>query len=261
MQDSTNIIETAHEMADVAREAILPYFRAGNLIADNKRPDDFDPVTQADRAAEKAMREVLARRRPDDAIFGEEYGHQEGRSGLTWILDPIDGTRAFICGAPSWGVLIGLSDGEAIRYGMIDQPYIRERFEGGFGQAHYTGPMSQRPLAVRTGIALEQSVLMSTFPEIGTPSEAEAFHRVADRVKLTRYGLDCYAYALLALGQIDFVIEAGLQPYDIAGPLAVVEAAGGIVTNWQGESAASGGQIIAAATELLHRQALDLLNA
>lgn len=261
MQDAQDIIDTAHEMADAARKVILPLFRTASLATDNKRPADFDPVTEADRAAEKAMREVLSRRRPDDAIFGEEYGAQAGSSGLTWVLDPIDGTRAFICGAPSWGVLIGLSDGQGIRYGLIDQPYIGERFEGGFGLSRLIGPGGQRPLKVRQGVALEQASLMTTFPELGSRAEAEAFRRVASKVRLTRYGLDCYAYGLLALGQIDLVIEAGLQSYDIAGPLAVVEAAGGIVTNWQGGSAAQGGQVVAAATELLHSQALELLNA
>ena len=260
MQDALQIIRTAHEMADAARAAILPWFRNADLAADNKRPADFDPVTQADRAAERAMREVLARARPDDAILGEEYGATSGSSGLTWILDPIDGTRAFLCGAASWGVLIGLSDGQDILYGLIDQPYLGERFEGGLGQARLTGPLGERALQVRQGVGLDGALLLTTFPQIGTPDEAAAFRRVADRVRLTRYGLDCYAYALLALGQIDLVIEAGLQSYDIAGPLAVVEAAGGIVTDWQGGPAGQGGQVIAAGSVELHRAALDLLN-
>lgn len=259
MQDAAQIIRTAHEMADVARAAILPLFRSAELVADNKRPADFDPVTQADRAAETAMREVLARQRPQDAILGEEFGRSSGTSGLTWILDPIDGTRAFLCGAPSWGVLIGLSDGQGVRYGLIDQPYTGERFEGGFGRAQLTGPMGQRDLRVRGDVALDRAILMTTFPEVGDAAEHAAFRRVADRVRLTRYGLDCYAYALLALGQIDLVVEAGLQPYDIAGPLAVVEAAGGIVTNWQGGPATQGGQVIAAASASLHHEALALL--
>ncbi|WCR09488.1 histidinol-phosphatase [Paracoccus stylophorae] len=260
MRDAQQIIETAHEMADAARAAILPLFRNADLIADNKRAAGFDPVTEADRAGETAMRAVLARRRPQDAILGEEFGLSDGDSGLTWILDPIDGTRAFLCGAPSWGVLIGLGDGHGIRYGLIDQPYTRERFEGGLGRAQLTGPGGRRRLAVRRDALLADATLMTTFPEIGTPAEANAFRRVADRVRLTRYGLDCYAYALLALGHVDLVIEAGLQPYDIAGPLAVVEAAGGIVTDWQGGPAAQGGQVIAAATASLHREALAYLN-
>nr|WP_022707407.1 inositol monophosphatase family protein [Paracoccus zeaxanthinifaciens] len=257
--DSALLIRTAHRMADAARAAILPFFRSDDLAADNKRPADFDPVTEADRAAERAMREVLATERPGDGILGEEYGALAGTSGLTWILDPIDGTRAFISGAASWGVLIGLSDGQGVRYGLIDQPYTAERFEGGLGQARMTGPMGERRLAVRHGVDLAQATLLSTFPEIGTPPEAAAFRRVADRVRLTRYGLDCYAYGLLAIGQIDLVIEAGLQSYDIAGPLAVVQAAGGIVTDWQGGPAHEGGQVIAAASPELHRAALELL--
>ncbi|WP_378944869.1 inositol monophosphatase family protein [Paracoccus sp. R86501] len=259
MQDASQIIRTAHDMADAARKAILPLFRSDDLVADNKRPADFDPVTQADRDAEQSMRAVLARQRPDDAILGEEFGHAAGTSGLTWILDPIDGTRAFISGTVSWGVLIGVSDGQDVIYGLIDQPYTGERFEGGLGRAQLTGPHGSRPLKVRGGVALEGATLMTTFPEVGTPSEAQAFRRVADQVRLTRYGLDCYAYALLALGQIDLVIEAGLQSYDIAGPLAVVQAAGGIVTDWQGGPAAQGGQVIAAATPELHAAALALL--
>ncbi|OJH43920.1 inositol monophosphatase family protein [Paracoccus sp. SM22M-07] len=259
MQDAAQIIRTAHDMADAARKAILPLFRSDDLVADNKRPADFDPVTEADRAAEQAMRQVLARNRPDDAILGEEYGHSPGTSGLTWILDPIDGTRAFISGAASWGVLIGLSDGRDVVYGLIDQPYIGERFEGGFGIAQMTGPHGTRSLKTRRDVALDRATLMTTFPEVGTASEAQAFRRVADQVRLTRYGLDCYAYALLALGQIDLVIEAGLQSYDIAGPLAVVQAAGGIVTDWQGGPAAQGGQVVAAASPELHAAALALL--
>lgn len=260
MQDAQQIIDTAHEMADAARQAILPLFRDTRVTADNKRPGGFDPVTEADRAAERAMRDVLARRRPQDGIFGEEFGQSEGRSGVVWILDPIDGTRAFLCGATSWGVLIGVSQSGLVRYGLIDQPYLGERFEGGLGLARLTAPSGERPLAVRPGVGLDRATLMTTFPEIGSPDEARAFRRVADRVRLTRYGLDCYAYALLALGQVDLVIEAGLQPYDIAGPIAVIEAAGGIVTNWQGGSAVDGGQVIAAASRPLHDAALALLN-
>lgn len=260
MQDAQDIINAAHRMADAARAAILPYFRSAGLSADNKWQSGFDPVTEADRAAERAMRDVLADLRPRDAILGEEYGRTKGSSGLTWILDPIDGTRAFLCGAASWGVLIGLSDGDGIRYGLIDQPYTAERFEGGFGRALFTSPAGSRPLAVRAGVDLSAATLLTTYPEVGTPGEAEAFRRVAAQVRLTRYGLDCYAYGLLAMGQIDLVIEAGLQSYDIAGPLAVVQAAGGIVTDWQGGPAHHGGQVIAAATPDLHRAAMALLN-
>lgn len=257
--DMTGLSSVAHQMADAAGAAILPLFRT-DLRTDNKLQSGFDPVTEADRAAEAAMRAILQQERPQDTIVGEEFGTTPGTSGLSWILDPIDGTRAFICGAASWGVLIALADAAGPFYGLIDQPYTGERFEGGPGIARLSGPRGQRPLKVRGTTDLAQATLMTTFPEVGSPAEGAAFRRVADQVRLTRYGLDCYAYALLALGQVDLVIEAGLQSYDIAAPMAVVRAAGGIVTDWQGGDPSQGGQAIAAATPELHRAALDRLN-
>lgn len=256
-----DIRETAHALADAARVQALQLFRSRDLDTDNKAGQGFDPVTAADRAAEAAMRDILARRRPDDAILGEEYGPKDGISGLRWVLDPIDGTRAFISGAPTWGVLIALEDGAGPVYGLIDQPYIGERFEGGPGLAEVNGPQGRAMLRTRQTRDLAQATLMTTFPEIGTQAEAGAFARVRDQVRLTRYGLDCYAYALLALGHVDLVIEAGLQPYDISAPVAVIQAAGGIVTNWQGGPAHGGGQVIAAANAGLHRQAMALLQS
>lgn len=253
-----SIIDTAHALADAARQAILPMFRSP-LVAENKLEGGFDPVTAADRASEQAMRDILATRRPGDAILGEEFGPKPGTSGLTWVLDPIDGTRAFICGAPTWGVLVGVRDADGPVYGLIDQPHVGERFEGGFGRARLSGPRGETPLAVRQTADLSQATLMTTYPEVGTNAESAAFGRVAGRVRLTRYGMDCYAYALLALGHVDLVIEAGLQAYDIVAPMAVVRAAGGIVTDWQGGDPSAGGRVIAAATPALHRAALDLL--
>jgi len=250
----------AEEMADAARLATLRYFRSTELAVDNKEANGFDPVTMADREAEQAMRAVLARRRPDDAVFGEEFGHSEGRSGLTWVLDPIDGTRAFISGAPSWGVLIGLDAGQGPVMGLIDQPFTGERFFGGFGKADWRRADETRELGVRACAGLEHATLMSTFPEVGTMQEAAAFAAVAAQCRLTRYGLDCYAYALLAMGQVDLVIEAGLNAYDVQGPIAVIEGAGGVVSNWQGGPAHQGGQIIAAGDARVHKAALEILN-
>ncbi|AGT08466.1 histidinol-phosphatase [Paracoccus aminophilus] len=261
MTDAEQIIATAHRLADAARRETLGLFRSPSLRPDNKSLQGFDPVTEADRASERAMRALLDELRPEDAILGEEYGPKSGSSGLTWVLDPIDGTRAFMSGAPSWGVLIALCDDSGPRYGIIDQPYIGERFEGGFGRARMVGPRGETALGVRKGVALAQATLMSTYPEVGSPEEREAFGRVAKEVRLTRYGLDCYAYALLAAGQIDLVIEAGLQPYDVCAPIAVIEAAGGIVTDWQGGPAHQGGRILAAATPELHAEALQFLRS
>ena len=205
------------------------------------------------------MRAVLAEHRPDDAILGEEEAAKPGTSGLTWVIDPIDGTRAFISGTTSWGVLIALCDADGPIYGLIDQPYIGERFEGGFGRALVAGPMGVAPLATRAIDVLAEATLFTTFPEIGSAAERAGFEAVRDRVKLTRYGLDCYAYALIAAGQVDLVIEAGLASYDIAAPIAVITAAGGIVTDWQGGPVHHGGRALAAANPAIHAAALAIL--
>jgi histidinol phosphatase-like enzyme (inositol monophosphatase family) len=257
---AADLVSVAHELADAARVATLSFFRSRNLTVDTKDADRFDPVTAADRLSEDRMRAILARRRPDDGILGEEFGLQPGTSGLTWVLDPIDGTRGYLAGTPTWGVLVSVRDAQGVLFGIIDQPYIGERFEGGLGRALVKGPMGETALAVRTARALEQAILFTTFPEVGTPAEGTAFHRVASRAKLVRYGTDCYAYALVAAGQIDLVIEAGLQAYDVQAPIAVIEAAGGVVTDWQGGPALAGGQIIAASCPALHAEALALLN-
>lgn len=258
--DADALWRAAHAVADAARPATLQHFRAAGLAADNKAAAGFDPVTAADRASEAVMRAVIARLRPDDAVLGEEQEATPGTSGLTWVLDPIDGTRGFLSGTPTWGVLVSLADASGPLLGIIDQPYIGERFWGGLGQAYVEGPLGKRPLAVRPARPLSQAILFSTFPEVGTEAEGAAFRRVAAQARLTRYGTDCYAYALLAAGQIDLVIEAGLQPYDVMAPIAVIEAAGGLVTDWQGRPAHQGGQILAAASPEIHAEALALLN-
>ncbi|PIE11225.1 MAG: histidinol-phosphatase [Rhodobacterales bacterium] len=259
--DLPSLIETAHALADTARPVTLRHFRTSDLRTDHKDGKGvFDPVTQADRDAEAAMRDILARARPQDGILGEEHGTTTGSSGLTWVLDPIDGTRGYISGTPTWGVLISLNDDNGPRFGIIDQPYIGERFIGGFGHAELRGPHGTTPLKTRAPRALSEATVFTTFPEVGTPEEGAAFARVAQAARLTRYGMDCYAYALLAAGQIDLVIEAGLAPYDICAPIAVVEAAGGLVTDWTGGAAHGGGRAIAAANPQIHAEAVALLN-
>lgn len=255
-----DLVDTAHALADAARAAVLPLFRADGLRADNKAGQGFDPVTQADRDAEQAMRAILADRRPHDGILGEEFGGRGGSSGLTWVLDPIDGTRAFLAGTPTWGVLIAVADENGPVYGVIDQPYIGERFEGGFGHAQMTGPHGRAALQTCGNRALADSILFTTFPEVGTPDEGEAFRKVSQNAQLTRYGMDCYAYALVASGQVDLVIEAGLNAYDIQAPIAVIEAAGGIVTDWRGGPAHNGGRAVAAAGRQQHEAALEILS-
>lgn len=251
----------ANALADAARAAILPHFRAASLSADNKDANGFDPVTIADRAAETAMRTCLQTLRPQDAILGEEHGFTPGTSGLTWVLDPIDGTRGFISGTPTWGVLIAVNDASGPIYGMIDQPYIGERFTGRAGTAWLDGPQGRRDLHSLPPRPLHDAIVFTTVPEVGTPQEGHAFATVADRAKLVRYGCDCYAYALLAAGQIDLVIEAGLNNYDICAPIGLIQAAGGLVTDWTGNPAHNGGRALAAANPEIHAEALAILQA
>ena len=257
---TSDLRAVAEEAADAARVETLRHFRTASLVADSKRAD-FDPVTIADRAAETAIRAVIARRRPGDAILGEEHGASGGTSGLTWVIDPIDGTRAYLSGTPTWGVLIAVSDATGPLFGLIDQPHIGERFLGGFGVAECLGPHGRTALRTRPARPLGEAFLFTTFPEVGTEAERSAFRRVAERVRLTRYGMDCYAYALVAAGQVDLVVEAGLHAYDVHAPIAVIEAAGGIVTDWTGGPAHEGGRVLAAANRAIHAEALAILSA
>ncbi|MGR3540594.1 MAG: inositol monophosphatase family protein [Hasllibacter sp.] len=261
--DRAALIAAANAAADAAARQTVPRFRSGSAVDDKGGTADrpgFDPVTEADRAAEAAMREVLARLRPDDAVLGEEEGCCPGTSGLEWVLDPIDGTRGFITGTPVWGTLVAVGpEGGAPAYGIVDQPWTGERFAGGWGEATLTRAGASRPIRCRAVRALADATVLTTFPEVGTIEEADAFGRVARAARLTRYGLDCYGYALVASGTADLVIEAGLARYDIAAPMALVEAAGGIVTAWDGGPAEAGGRIVAAGCPAVHAAALQLL--
>lgn len=257
-----DLIRAAHALADAARPPTLRHFRQ-RIVADDKASGlagaRFDPVTEADREAERAMRDVLSRERPRDGVVGEEYGSREGTSGLTWVLDPIDGTRGYVAGTPTWGVLVAVADADGPFFGIIDQPYTDERFEGGLGRALLTG--ARGTTVLRTGPArpLGEATVLTTFPEIGSQAERAAFERLASRARLVRYGMDCYGYALLAAGHVDLVVEAGLQPYDVHAPIAVVSAAGGLATGWDGRPAHRGGQLLAAANAAIHAEAMAWL--
>ena len=254
-------LKVALHLADKARETILPFFRNRHLGTENKEKSGYDPVTDADREAEKVMRAEIGNLRPQDAILGEEFDQVEGQSGRTWVLDPIDGTRGFISGTPTWGVLIALSNDAGPKIGVIDQPYISERFWGFEGRAYCQSPHGTVDLRTSERKLLSEAILFTTFPEVGTPADRLAFEAVSKNVRLTRYGMDCYAYALLAAGHVDLVIEAGLNAFDIQAPIALIEAAGGIVTDWKGGAAHLGGRALAAANHHLHQAALELLNS
>jgi histidinol phosphatase-like enzyme (inositol monophosphatase family) len=257
-----NDLSLMAELADAAGAAILPHFRS-TMTIDNKRADGaFDPVTIADRAAEQAMRALIAKRCPGDAILGEEYGQTAGALGSQrqWILDPIDGTRGFICGLPTWGVLAGLMQGGKPQLGMMHQPYVGESFVGDCKTSlHLRGDRSH-PLRTSGCTLLSEARLATTSPSMFKGDQLSRFQAVEAKCRMARYGTDCYAYALLAAGSIDLVIESGLKSYDIMPLIPIIEGAGGIVTTWTGASAAEGGAIIAAATSELHKAALVVLS-
>ena len=259
---SRSLLPVALKLADAARGAINPIFRsAAASNPDNKLTTGFDPVTEADRASERVMREIIERERPDDGIEGEEYGIKPSNTGLVWYLDPIDGTRAFVAGLPTWCVLIGLVEEGKPILGIIDQPWLDERYvglvEGGLGAESWLDCRGARTkLKVRNVASLTQAVLSTTDPFILTAPERGAFEHIRQTAKLTRYGLDAYAYARLAAGTIDMVTESGLKSHDVAALFPVIEGAGGVVTDWRGNPAKLGGQIVAAANRKILDEAL-----
>lgn len=248
------------KLAAVAGEAILPFFRTALAVENKKLKGAFDPVTAADRAAETAMRALIRKHFPAHGIVGEEFDDVKSDAPYTWVLDPIDGTKSFIAGMPVWGTLIGLCKDDAPVYGMMAQPYIGERFTGDGASAKYRGPAGERKLLARPCAALEEALLFATSPHLFSEEERRRFESVEENVRLSRFGGDCYAYCMIAAGYIDLVIEAGLDAYDIVPLIPIIEGAGGVVTNWQGENAASGGRIIAAGDKRVHQAALELLN-
>ena len=245
-------------LADAASAAILPHFRTA-LAVENKLEGAFDPVTIADKAGEVAMRKLIEATYPDHGILGEEFGNVGLDRERVWVLDPVDGTRSFIAGIPLWGTLIGLWAGGRAVQGMMAQPFTGERFYGDGVTATYTGPGGERPLRTRSCADISQATLFTTSLRPFSDREREAYLSVEAQAKLVRYSADCYAYCMVAAGQADLVIEAGLQPYDITALIPVIEGAGGVVTSWTGGSAADGGRVVASGDRRLHDQVLKLL--
>lgn len=240
----------AERLADAAAAAIAPYFRIPLAVSD-KGGRLFDPVTEADRAAERAMRHLIRQHYPQHGILGEEEEALASRNGLTWVLDPIDGTRAFITGLPLWGTLIALNDGQRPLLGVMNQPFTGERYLGTPQGAW----CNDRPLKTRACPELSQARLMCTTPDMfDTPARHEAFESVAQEAQLLRFGGDCYAYCMLASGFVDAIVEASLQPYDVQALMPIVEGAGGVMTTWDGGDAQHGGAIIACGDPALHAQ-------
>ncbi|XWS54947.1 hypothetical protein CRYUN_Cryun10bG0133200 [Craigia yunnanensis] len=257
-------VEVGNKLADAAGEVIRIYFRKKFEILDK---EDLSPVTIADQAAEESMVSILLENFPSHAIYGEEKGWRciEKSADYVWVLDPIDGTKSFITGKPVFGTLIALLKKGKPILGIIDQPVLRERWIGISGRK---STLNGQEVATRTCTELSRACLYTTSPHLFSGDAEEAFARVRDKVKVPLYGCDCYAYALLASGYVDLVIESGLRPYDFLALIPVIEGAGGVITDWNGrqldwkassDSRATSFNLVAAGDKQIHQQTLDVL--
>ena len=258
-------------LAQVSSEVILPFFRTSIGAEDKSRGGVFDPVTEADRGAEAAMRRLIGQTFPAHGVIGEEYGLDRPDAEYVWVLDPIDGTKSFFSGLPTWGTLIGLMHAGRPVYGMMSQPFTRERYfgDGKRSRLRTLAPMRgetppsewvTRGIRTRPCASLSQATVMTTSPAlIKGDADREAYRRVESQARLVRYGGDCYAYCALAAGHVDLVIETNLKPHDIVALVPIIEGAGGVITTWDGEPAARGGRIIAAGDAKLHAEARAIL--
>src|SRR5882672_8094295 len=249
------LVALAQRLADAARPIAVRYFRTGVTVDDKT---DSSPVTIADREAETAMRALRTEHVPDHGVFGEEHGAVRIDADYVWVLDPIDGTKAFITGLPIFGTLVALLHRGKPVLGIIDQPILKERWLGVAGQR---STFNGQPISVRACAAIERAYMYSTAPLMFPGAYAKPHERLTKQVKLFRWGGDCYAYGLLASGHVDLVVEASLKLYDFADVVPVVEGAGGLITDWRGKEldAHSDGSVLAAGDAAIHRSALAVL--
>jgi myo-inositol-1(or 4)-monophosphatase len=265
-QIDSETLSLAHRLADAAGEVIRPYFRRPIAVTDKKAlvggKTVFDPVTAADRNAEQAIREILARERPNDAVLGEEFGETTGTSGWRWVLDPVDGTRAFVNGRYEWGSLIALEREGVPVLGVMDQPVLGERFVGANGETRLHDRGGVRAVHVRDCATIADAILCATHPDaFYRDEERAAFGRVKFATLMHRWGGDCTIFGILAMGFADLIVESGFNRWDVAALVPIVEGAGGVITNWQGGSCAEGGPCLAAGDARVHAEAMTLLNA
>lgn len=252
-----DFVDFALELARAARGESLPRWR-NCAPADDKGTAVFDPVTDADREAERVMRELIHQRFPYHGVGGEEFGETGGRSTFAWSLDPVDGTRSFICGLPTWTTLIALLEDRAPVLGVIDAPALDETYVGHDSEAWVICKGDRIRLRTSACTSVADARLSTTDPFLF--KQMGAFDRVRKRGKLTRYGHDGYAYARLAAGTIDLVVESGLKAHDYNALIPVITAAGGYIGDWRGGSDFLLGQVVAAATGELYDEAVALLS-
>jgi histidinol phosphatase-like enzyme (inositol monophosphatase family) len=257
---AADLIAFMETLAAAAARETLPRFRLP-LVIDNKDAGAFDPVTEADREAERVIRALIAERFPGHDIVGEEHGAEKSGAEFCWHIDPVDGTRAFICGLPSWGTLIGLAHRGRAVAGLMHQPFTGEVFAAADGAAFFDRGGTRQPLATRPTRHLAEAVMMTTSPHIFAAGDMARYRKLEAACRMTRYGFDCYAYAMVAAGNIDLVAESGLKSYDICALIPIVEQAGGVVSDWAGGNALDGGgRILAAANRDVHAAALAMLS-
>ena len=249
------------ELVEQAGEVALRYFRSDLAVTDKRRKGAaFDPVTRADRETEEFIRARIAAEYPGHTIIGEEFGTKQGTDSFTWLIDPIDGTRGFISGTPMWGVLVGLKQADKCLAGAMRQPYTGETWMGDGSTAYFMRQQKRARISVRHSASLGEAIVCCTHPAMyPTDAAREQFMDVVARCRFSRYGTECLGFGMLASGFVDLVIEGGLSAYDIMPLIPIVEGAGGIITDWQGNSALNGGLIVAAASEKLHGEVLELL--
>ena len=254
------LISFAHRLADASGAVIRPHFRQRVEVTHKPGRGDFDPVTEADKGAERAIRAIIERERPEDGILGEEYGEKPGSNGLRWVLDPVDGTRAFITGRHEWGSLIALENDGVPVLGMLDQPVLGERFLGVNGRSVLMEQEKRTLLQTRACEEMGQAVLCATDPSVYfAPDQQTRFQRVSAAARMTRHHGDCYLFAALAMGFVDIVIEANFHRWDVAALIPLVEGAGGVITAWDGGDCRDGKTILACGDRRIHQQVIKLL--
>jgi len=251
---NADYLEFAVRVAAAAGEAILPHFRAAIAVEDKGGARGYDPVTEADRAAEELIRAEILRAYPDHGVLGEEHGRDAGTSRYTWVIDPIDGTKSFILGQLHWATLIALHDGTQPILGVAHQPFVGETFVGMIDDAaEWRRGGERRTLRTRACASIGDAIVATTDPRhFADARQRAAYAGATDGARLIRYGGDCYCYTQLAMGLVDVVVETGLQPYDVQALMPLIQAAGGTITNWQGSACDEGGDVLACGDPALH---------
>lgn len=259
-QLNDELLKFAHELADAAAAAIMPHYRKGVLAEDKGGPGAFDPVTVADRAAEAAMRDLIIACYPAHGIIGEEYGRHQDTAEFVWVLDPIDGTKSFITGIPLWGTLIGLLKEDTPHIGLSNHPFLQERFWGDGQKAFGDGPLGRRQLSTRKPVQMADAVLMAGTSTILDEKLDANWRALQAQVKMLRYGSDCYDSNMLAEGHVDGILQRGLDIYDIAALVPIVEGAGGVITGLDGKAAIHSSIILSSGDPTLHPLLLAALS-